>query len=168
MLLLAVLLVLSACSDKVEKEDVSEGEEEVGFSLTGDTIEEAENIPADEKKAILEAFDTYITSFNEKDWDTYIDMISDESESFDKEEEIEYIETFFAEFDLVREPSNTTIVKYKEDEAQVFSTLGHKLKQLESGLEKEESARQVTVFTKEENGWKVKSVHSIGENPMAN
>lgn len=167
LLLLVVVLVLAACSDKVEEQDTPEQGEEVGFSLTGDSIEEAENIPEDEKKAILEAFDVYITSFNEKNLDAYMDMISDHSESFDKEEELEYIETFFADYDLVRDPTDITIVKYQEDEAQVFSTLGHKLKQLSSGLEKEESARQVTVFTKEEGNWKVKSVHSIGENPTA-
>lgn len=166
-LLLAVLFVLGACSDQAKNEvEPEEREGEVGFSLTGDSIEEAENIPEDEKKAILEAFDIYITSFNDKNWEAYMEIISDESESFDKEEELEYIETFFVDYDLIREPSNITIVKYNEDEAQVFSTLAHQLKQLSSGLEKKEDARQVTVFTKEDDGWKVKSVHSIGENPM--
>lgn len=169
-LLLISLLILGACSDSSKSEEASEvpevvEDEKIGFSITGDSIEEAENIPETEKEDILQAFDTYISTFNEKDWDAYLDMISDNSESFDKEEEMAYIETIFADFDLVREPSNTTIVKYKEDEAQVFSTLGHKLKQLETGLEKEESARQVTVFAKENGAWKVKSVHSIGENP---
>lgn len=163
-LLLSALLVLGACGNQSKNEDVPE--EEVGFSLTGNSIEEAENIPENDKEAILNAFDTYITLFNEKNWDAYMEMISDESDSFNKEEEKAYIDTFFTEYDLVREPSNVTIVKYSEGEAQVFSTLHHKLKQLSSGLEKEEEARQVTVFTKENNEWKVKSVHSIGENPM--
>lgn len=163
-LLLSALLVLGACGNQSKNEDVPE--EEVGFSLTGNSIEEAENIPENDREAILNAFDTYITLFNEKNWDAYMEMISDESDSFNKEEEKTYIDTFFTEYDLVREPSNVTIVKYNEGEAQVFSTLHHKLKQLSSGLEKEEEARQVTVFTKENNEWKVKSVHSIGENPM--
>lgn len=163
--LVMVMLLLGACADKVEEKE--EPGEEVGFSLTGDSIEEAENIPKDEKEAIMKAFDIYITSFNERDWDAYMEMISDHSESFDKEEEMAYIEDFFTEYELVREPSNTTIVKYNEEEAQVYATLSHKLKQLSSGLEKEEDAKQVTVFTKEKDVWKVKSVHSIGENPAA-
>lgn len=168
-LLLSMLLILGACSNESKKEVEPETkEEQVGFSLTGDSIEEAQNIPEDEKKEILQAFDTYITMFNEKKWDEYIAMISENSESLDKEEERAYIETFFADYDLVRDPSNITIVKYAEDEAQVFSNLEHTQTQLDSGLEVKEKARQVTVFTKESGEWKVNSVHTIGDNLSQN
>ena len=47
-------------------------EKKVGFSITGDTIEEAANIPAEEKEQILEAFNAYIEAFNEKDIEGYM------------------------------------------------------------------------------------------------
>ena len=40
-------------------------ENDVGFEMVGTNVDEAQNIPADEKKALLEAFGTYISSFNE-------------------------------------------------------------------------------------------------------
>lgn len=166
-LLLAVLLVLGACSDTSKEEEVPEvsEDEKIGFSLTGESIEEAENIPETEKEEILHAFDTYITTFNEKDLEGYMDMISETPESFDKKEEEEYTASFFEENNLVREPSDITIVKYSEGSAQVFANLESTWKQLSTGLETSQTSKQVTVFANEDGQWKVKSVHSIGENP---
>lgn len=166
-LLLSALLVLGACSDNSKDEEIPEvsEDEKIGFSLTGESVEEAENIPEAEKEDILHAFDIYITTFNEKDLAGYMATISETPDSFEKEEEEEYTSTFFEGNDLVREPSDVTIVKYSEESAQVFANIESTWKQLSTGLETSQTAKQVTVFAKEEGEWKVKSVHSIGENP---
>ena len=41
-----------------------------------DTIEEAAGVPAEEKEQILEVFDVYIDTFNEKDIEKYMDTLS--------------------------------------------------------------------------------------------
>ncbi|MHA6258284.1 nuclear transport factor 2 family protein [Sporosarcina sp. CAU 1771] len=182
--LLAVLTVLflSACSsDKgetihqgtVDDGEVSTGygaidhgvdENKVGFNITGDTIEEATNIPEAEKQSLLQVFELYISAFNEKDVDQYIDLLSAHSESFDKEEERTYMtDNVFSVYDLDRQATDIVIVSYNEKEAQVFSKLKTSMKQLATGLEVVESGRQVTVFVKEEDNWKVSSVYYIGE-----
>src|SRR5699024_311845 len=196
LLSMLVLIVLAACgTDKQEETDEEEG---VGFSLSNETIEEAANVPEKEKDLILEAFNQYIERLNEKDLEGYMDTISEKQSSytreeeqkreekmlkekdlegymdtisekpssFTREEEQKMVEEMFEEYDFTREPSNVTIVKYHEEkqEAQVFSNLNNKVKQLSTGLETAEKSRQVTVFTKEKNEWKVKAVHAIGEN----
>lgn len=163
-ILLASVALLAACNNDSKEPQVEE-QDGIGFNVEDETIEEAANVPEDEKIAILSAFDTYISTFNEKDLEAYMSMIAEDTESFDKEEERAYVAEAFELYDLIREPSDVTIVKYSEEEAQVFANLQNKLKQLSSGLETKESSRQVTVFVKEQDEWKVKSVHSIGENP---
>lgn len=158
-----VLSLLAACgTDSKEEETDSEG---IGFSLSNETIEEATNVPEDEKEAILKAFETYIGKMNEKDLDGYMETIAEKPASFTREEEHKLVEEMFEDYDFTREASDVTIVKYneKEAEAQVFSNLENKVKQLSTGLETKENSRQVTVFIKEKNGWKVSAVHAIGE-----
>lgn len=167
--LLGVILLLVACNDsgKEKEQDLQGADEEgIGFSLSGESVEEAQNVPEEEKKDILNAFDLYITKFNEKDLDGYMDMIAEETESFDKQEERAYTASFFKENDLKLTPSEVTIVKYDEKEAQVFTRTAHKQKQLSTGLETNQFARQVILFQKKDGEWKVGSVHSIPENPI--
>ena len=182
--LMAVLIVilLAACSGDEEtipnQGSVNDGEavngygaidhgvddKKVGFNLSGDTIEEASGVPAEEKEKILDVFNVYISSFNDKDIERYLDTLSDRTDSFDKAEERVYMtEEVFNHYDLNREASDVTIVKYSDTEAQVFSKLQTSMKQLTSGLETNPSGRQVTVFTKDEGDWKVASVHYIGD-----
>jgi hypothetical protein len=85
------------------------------------------------------------------------------TKDYDLEEERIFTENHFSEFDLNREVSNITIVKYSDTEAQVFSNLKTSVKQLSTGLETNPSGRQVTVFTKNDGDWKVASVHYIGD-----
>ena len=176
------ILLLGACSgDKKEPSTqggVNDGEapntnsaidhgvdeNKVGFNLAGETVEEAANVPAEEKERVLKAFNTYIDAFNEKDIDRYLETLSEHSESFDKEEERVYMtDEVFNEFDLDRVASDVTIVNYSEKEAQVFARLETSMKQISSGLEIGDSGRQVTVFTKDDGEWKVTSVYYIGE-----
>ncbi len=73
------------------------------------------------------------------------------------------MEEQFKEYDLNREAADMTIVKYSEQEVQVFATLKTKIKQISSGLEFDQLGRQVTVFTKDDGNWKVTSIHYIGD-----
>jgi hypothetical protein len=75
------------------------------------------------------------------------------------------MEEQFSEYSLNYEVSDVTIVKYSEQEAQVFSNMKMLYKQLSTGLETKPSGRQVTVFTKEDGEWKVTSVHHIPDGP---
>lgn len=164
LIVLGVILILAACSGEDKKGKVDDSsEEEVGFSLSGDSIEEAENIPKEEKEQILQAFDAYIEAFNQKDIEAYFETLSEDTESFDLEEERVYLEETFSENDLERVATEITIVKYSDTEAQVFSKLKTSMKQLASGYEISPTGRQVTLFTKEEGEWKVAAVHYIGD-----
>ena len=89
------------------------------------------------------------------------DMLSENPKSFNLAEEREYIESVFEQFELSREAKDVTIVKFDEEtgEAQVFANLATKMKQKSTGLETSRDGRQVTVFTKEGEDWKVNSVY---------
>ena len=106
-LLVILSIFLSACSSEENRKgagSVSDGESsgensplehsvkdqeenDVGFEMVGTNVDEAQNIPADEKKALLEAFETYISSFNEEDLEKYMTVIAKEPEGFDYQEE---------------------------------------------------------------------------------
>ena len=180
-IMVGILLVLGACSadknNSSEHGSVDDGEsvnsngaidhgvddKQVGFNMSGGMIEEATGVPAAEKEQILEAFAIYIDAFNEKDIDKYMNTLSKHSKVFDLEEERLYMEEQFKEYDLNREAADMTIVKYSEQEVQVFATLKTKIKQISSGLEFDQLGRQVTVFTKDDGNWKVTSIHYIGD-----
>jgi ketosteroid isomerase-like protein len=180
-IVVGILLILGACSAAKENSatpgSVDDGEtitnngaidhgvddKQVGFNMSGGKIEEAAGVPAAEKEQILEAYTIYIDAFNEKDIEKYMGTLSKHSKVFDLEEERSYMGEQFKEYDLNREVSDTTIVKYSENEAQVFATLKTKVKQISSGLEFDQLGRQVTVFTKDDDGWKVSSIHYIGD-----
>lgn len=180
-IVVGILLVLGACSADKENSkqsgSVDDGEtitnngaidhgvddKQVGFNMSGGKIEEAAGVPADEKEQILEAFTVYIDAFNEKDIDKYMNTLSEHSKVFDLEEERIYMEGEFEKYDLNRVADDTTIVKYSENEAQVFATLKTTVKQISSGLEFNQLGRQVTVFTKDDGNWKVSAIHYIGD-----
>lgn len=177
---LSLILLLAACSNDKEKSvengSVDDGEatnengtvdhgvdeSKVGFSLTGDTVEEAAGVPADEKEQILAVYSLYVETLNKQDIEGYLDTLS--AEDYDIEEERSIMKKSFSEFELNREISNVTIVKYSEKEAQVFSNLKTTYKQLKTGIETSPSGRQVTVLKKSDGDWKVASIHYIGDN----
>lgn len=182
--LVVVMMLLAACNKEEgaasQHGSVNDGEsvnghgaidhgvddKKVGFNVTGDTIEEAANVPAEEKERILEVFDVYIDAFNDKDFDRYMNTLSEHSESFDLEEERSYLEEQFKEYDIKLQASDVTIVKFDEQEAQIFMKLKTSMKQLSTGLETNPSGRQVIVLTKDDGEWKVASVHRVGDNPQ--
>lgn len=166
-LLVAVLalFVLTACGnnesatpEKVEKEVEKET---IGFEMFGGSIQEAANVPQQEKEGILAAFDEYIAAFNEKDLNRYKEIISKNAKGFRYEDDVQAIVKVFKQYDVNREAQDVTIVKYKENEAQVFSTLKTETKEIQTGTEVAGVGRQVTVFVKEDT-WKVSSIYYIG------
>lgn len=180
-ILFSALLALGACSSdtgnsanhgstddgeaKNEYGTIDHGidDKKVGFNVTGDTIEEAENVPAEEKEKIIIAFDKYIDTFNEKDIDAYMNTLSKHTESFDLEDERTYMTDIFSEYRLDRGASDVTITMYSETETHVFAKLETKLKELASEAEVTMNGRQVTVFTKDDGEWKITSIHYIGD-----
>ena len=61
-----------------------------------------------------------------------------------------------------RQAKDVTVVKYNETEANVFANLSVNLVEKETESEHSSDGRQITVFTKENNVWKVSSVYYIG------
>jgi len=178
---MSVLLILGACSKDEGKPSNSgsadDGEtttgygtidhgvddKQVGFNMLDGSIEEAAGIPAEEKEQVLAVFNRYIQTLNEQEVDAHLAMLS--KNAYDIEEERIYMEEQFSEYSLNYEVSNVTIVKYSDQEAQVFSNMQMSYKQLSTGLETNPSGRQVTVFVKEDGEWKITSVHHIPDGP---
>lgn len=172
------VLILGACSQKEDASNhgsVNDGEapggfgsidhgvdeNKVGFNLSGGSVEEAANVPAEEKALIIQTFETYIHAFNHQDIDEYMSTLSGNPKSFNLDEERAYIQDVFEQYELSRDAKDLTIVKYDEEtgEAQLFANLATKMKQKSTGLETNRDGRQVTVFTKEDGDWKVNSVY---------
>lgn len=166
----------SLAQDKDEKEKTpiskeieqvkEQGEQHIGFEMNGYEIQKAENVPSEEGKVILEAFDEYINALNEEKIDRYMETISKNPEGFKYDEEQVFASEIFEQFDIIRQVDNVTITKYTEEEAQVFANMKMHSLQLETNVEHESTGRQVTVFVKEDGDWKVTSVYYIeNDNP---
>lgn len=182
-LLVILSIFLSACSSEENRKgagSVSDGESsgensplehsvkdqeenDVGFEMVGTNVDEAQNIPADEKKALLEAFETYISSFNEEDLEKYMTVIAKEPEGFDYLEEEVTVKETFAQYEVNRKAEDVTVIKYNKNQAQVFTSLSISLKQETTGAKLDRTGRQVTVFAKEDGEWRITSVYFIGD-----
>lgn len=179
-LLIAGLLLLSACSEddgSVENSNsandsnlanennaIDHGMEDksAGFTLNGDGEVIEADVPEDEAAAIMAAHKEYIEAFNAEDLDRYMAVIAQEPEGFDRAEDQQALEAAFASYDTTYSPSNETIVKYEADRAELFAEIKVDVEEAESGGKTEESGRQVVIFKKEEDGWKVSGLHFIG------
>ncbi|WP_301109009.1 nuclear transport factor 2 family protein [Sporosarcina sp.] len=175
----ALALVLGACNkaEETNPNDVENGEaapgsgaidhgiddKKVGFSMSGDQVEEAAGVPDEERDNILAAFNQYIETLNNKDIDGYLATLS--TKGYDAKEERKAMEEMLATTEIQREADNETIVKYSKEEAQLFSTLKTTLTETSSGVQNIADGRQVTVFHKEDGKWKVFSIHFIGDEP---
>lgn len=142
------------------KEEAKE-DEDIGFSLDGGSIEEASDVPAEQKQAIVAAFNRYIETLNEGDVDAYLETLS--SDGYDLDEERAATDQLLATHELTRTPEDITIVKYSDKEAQVFTTMETAMKDRESGKQDVSAGRQVTVMANENGKWKAKAVHYIGD-----
>ncbi|MFJ7970413.1 DUF4440 domain-containing protein [Psychrobacillus sp. NPDC096389] len=136
---------------------------EVGFEMAGGNIEEATNVPAKEKEALLTAFDEYMQAFNDEDINRYMKTIAKNPEGFNYDDEKVVVEQTFNDYDTIRTADNTTIIKYDKTQAQVFANIHIALEQPDSGAKLEREGRQVTVFVKEDGKWLVTSVYFIGD-----
>ncbi|PID14445.1 DUF3225 domain-containing protein [Sporosarcina sp. P34] len=176
---MALALVLGACGNAEETNEnhpetseaapgngaIDHGvdDKKVGFSMSGDQVEEATDVPKEDKEEILAAFERYIETLNNQDVEGYLATLS--TEGYDLEEERQAMEEMLENTTMKRETENETIVKYSKDSAQVFSTLKTTFTDNETGVENAPEGRQVTVFTKEDGAWKVFSIHFIGDEP---
>lgn len=138
-------------------------ETSVGFEISGGNIEEATNVPEEEKTAIIDSFTEYMESFNEEDTKRYMNTISKNPEGFNYDAEKVKVEETFNDFDTIRTADNITIIKYGKTQAQVFSNIHTSLEQTDTGAKLDQNGRQVTVFVKEDGKWLVSSVYYIGE-----
>lgn len=164
LLLPVFILILTGCNNESEvEEEISNEESTVGFEMSGDKIEEAKNIPEKEKEKIVAAFQEYIESFNDEDIERYKNTLSKNAEGFDYEEDIQVAQKTFKEYDIERTTTDVTIVKYSEKEAQVFSSIVTNMTEAASDAQLSYSGRQVTVFVKENDDWKVSSIFYIGD-----
>ncbi len=161
------VFMLTACSNNNEEVNLEDNakiieEGTVGFEMLGDSIEEASGVPAEEKEAIIAAFEEYIESFNSKDINRYVETLSKNPQGFSIEEDKETAKMAFEQYDITKTATDTTIVKYNEKEAQVYSNLVTDLTEIATGAELTDDGRQVTVFVKEDGEWKVTSIYYIG------
>ncbi|MEG0258844.1 MAG: nuclear transport factor 2 family protein [Lysinibacillus sp.] len=169
LLAVATLFVLTACGNEdeklsdVEREQVID-EGTIGFEMNGEEVVAAKDIPAEDKKAILDAFDEYINAFNAEEIDRYMQLISENSKNFDYEKEKLYVAETFEKYDPKREVENVTIAKYSEKEAQVYANIKTDLIQIDTNSKHELNGRQVTVFIKEDDTWKVSIVSYMEDN----
>ncbi|HZG73463.1 MAG TPA: hypothetical protein VEY51_18145, partial [Chondromyces sp.] len=146
----------------VQEDQVTEGSEQQVDEQEGTSapvaqpIEEAESIPPEEKEALLQALDRHIDAFNAKDLDAYMDTISKNPVSFDYEEEREYMKKMFETFDMKLEPQHVVIIKYDDEkkEANIFTAMKTQAKEVNADKTVEHITRQVSVYRKEEGGWK--------------
>lgn len=165
MVMLAVFL-LTACNNKEENLSPEEAakvidEGTVGFEVMGGEVKEASEVPKEEQEKIISSFNNYIQSFISEDIESYKRAISTNPKGFDYEKDLEYIQNLFASYDTEVKASDITIIKYEENEAQVYANLEFVYTEDGSNVTENSSSRQVTVFVKEDEEWKVTSVHSI-------
>jgi ketosteroid isomerase-like protein len=172
-------LLLGACgADEEKKEDkeTSKKTEEVSpkddpatdeaASLTQMTqivedaseLKEAEGIPAEEKSAIDAAFNQYINAFNEEDFESYMSVISKTPVNFKYEDEEHYVKQIFDSVDSKRKVDNVKIINYAGKKADVYAEIEATTKDPNSDKEVTRSGKQVTVFHKKEDGWKVAAI----------
>ncbi|MER2108695.1 MAG: nuclear transport factor 2 family protein [Solibacillus sp.] len=164
-------LLLIGCSDaqgdgtepQVESKEEIKGAT-VGFSMTGGTIEEASGVPEDEKEKIVALFNEYIQASNDEDIERYMATITENPKGFDYEEDRQNTLAIFETYDVTRAADNITIVKYSEDEAQVYADVTVTTKEFATNNEFVSEGKQVTVLIKEDDQWGISSIHGMVEN----
>ncbi|MGG4167034.1 hypothetical protein ABEW00_06075 [Rossellomorea vietnamensis] len=121
-------------------------------------LKEAEGIPAEEKSAIDAAFNQYINAFNEEDFDSYMSVISKTPVNFKYEDEERYVKQIFDSVDSKRKVDNVKIINYAGKKADVYAEIEATTKDPNSDKEVTRSGKQVTVFHKKDDGWKVAAI----------
>ena len=172
-------LLLGACGadeEKKEEKDTAKKTEEVSpsegpatdeaASLTQMTqivedasgLKEAEGIPEEDNTAIDAAFNQYINAFNEEDFESYMSVISKTPVNFKYEDEERYVKQIFDSVDSKRTVDNVKIINYAGKKADVYAEIEATTKDPNSDKEVTRSGKQVTVFHKKDDGWKVAAI----------
>ena len=168
LLALVTALVLAACGDtdtadntaKTTEEIIEEGT--VSIEMLGGSFVEDSSVPTEEKEKILATFNEYIESFNAEDLERYAQTLSKNPKGFKYDQELEDVKKTFDQYSVIdRKAEDITIVKYSEQEAQVFSNMTAEMVEEASDIEMTGGARTVVVLVKEEGNWKVTSVHAM-------
>ncbi|MEW9502270.1 YybH family protein [Jeotgalibacillus marinus] len=145
-------------SDGLELDE--NGESGIGFELDDQgNVSEAKDVPAEAEEAILDTFNSYIETFNEKDIEGYLATLSEKTGNFDLDEEREQLDQVFESFDVVREVELQTINKFEGEEAQVYSDLILTTTDPATGAEVTKTGRQITVLNLVDGEWKIVSIH---------
>ncbi|KIL42995.1 nuclear transport factor 2 family protein [Jeotgalibacillus campisalis] len=147
-----------------EAPESAEEDSEIGFEMNSEgEVDEAEDVPPEAEEAILSVFDEYISTFNEKDIEGYLQLLRTDDGYFDEEEERTALEKVYESFDVEREVELKTISEYKEDEAHVYADLILTTTDPSNGAEVTRTGRQITVFHLVEEEWKIASIHFMAD-----
>jgi len=153
----------NAVNHGIEETEVKEEKtEEIGFTVDDQGNIIAADVPEEPASHLLAAYKEYIAAFNSEDIDRYMNTIAQDPDGFDREEDKAALVQAFETYDSVYETSDETIVKYEENRAEVFASLNVKMKAENSKDAVEQTARQVVIFKKENDEWKVSGVHLVG------
>lgn len=152
----------SATEETKETKETNEDDQAIGFAMQDGKVEAAKNVPVEEEKALLQAFDEYIAALNAEDLERYSKTLSKNPRGFNLEEDVEYQKLNFENFDLKHTAKDIHVVQYDENEAQLLSQVTVEV-ELENGEPFKQAARTNTVFVKEDGKWLVTSVAAIGE-----
>ncbi len=145
-----------------DKDQQDKKKEDVGFTVDDEGNIIAADVPEEPAKKLLAAYKEYIAAFNAEDIERYMKMIAENPDGFDREEDQAALVQAFEDYDSMYETSDETIVKYEENRAEVFASLNVKMKAANSNDAVEQTARQVVIFKKENDEWKVSGVHLVG------
>ncbi len=169
-------LLLAACGGEEEKKEETKETEQVkpsedpktdeAASLNqmtqmlddSSTLKEAEGVPDEEKKEITDTFNQYIESFNNEDFESYMSVISKNPINFKYEDEERYVKRIFDQVDSKRTAENVKIINYSAKKADVYAEIEATTKDPKSDKEVTRSGKQVTVFQKKDDGWKVSAI----------
>lgn len=183
LLVISSLFIFTACSSTTNEQggSVADGEanqtgasagnaaeenkRKVGFTLDGDSIEEAANVPEADKAEILKAYASYLKSINEQDIDAHLALLSKEADFVESEEQYRAVlEEQFGDFSMDYQSKTETINFYEPDEeAHVWADMDITVTPKPEGTPFEQLGKQVTVFVKEDGQWKVVAVHFKGD-----
>jgi ketosteroid isomerase-like protein len=168
-------LLLAGCNNNEGAENTDKPEENAQEEQTDETtnpleeqtaqileeasdMEEAKDIPEEEKQAILDAFNEYIESFNDEDVERYMATLSKTPVNFTLEDEEEAVNNVFSKLDVRRKASNVKIINYQGKKADVYAELEVTTKDPNSDREATTTGRQLTIFQKTDEGWKVSMI----------
>lgn len=143
-------------------EETSEDDQAIGFEMVDGKTKAATNVPAEEEKALRQAFDEYIAALNAEDIERYSKTLSKNPTGFDMEEDVEYQKLNFENFDIKHTAKDVNVVQYNEKEAQLLAQITVEV-ELDNGEPFKQAARTNTVFVKEDGKWLVTRVAAIGE-----